>query len=392
MEGNRESSMGVGFLPEQALRESTSEGISYNLLLAGSGFTGKSSFIQALLGMQERGEQSVESSGMRDEGFFHEVCDMFCTNNPLALLLEESVSASPEHLKLSVYATRVSVLESEFCARCTLYEVGGIGDSSSGGYDWIPIRNMILNRFEEHHIMEERGIEGADKRIHACVYFLDRVIREIDVKSMKEIGRVCNLVPVVSRADSYTEEEFREMKEEMSRIICEEGLNLFEWVPVGESKKVVELNFFPMRLITGGVAVQRSGEEGEGGDCVVRDYGWGRVLAKDDSSDLGRVRDILIRTNTVDLFEMCEKYYEDYRKNKMIIDILTNPGKGGINENIRRSILLEESNLKKQMKRIREKKVAYEKTFRKSGLLSSYETHQGPLLTGTDRATVKPSL
>lgn len=366
---------GLSRIPNQCHTEATRQGTSYNLLVAGAGFTGKSTFIETLLNFTETRQPTEEPK--REESLFHEVCDMFCTNNPLADLLEEHTEfPNPEHMGLSVTTTTLKVEERGYTADVTVYEVSGIGDSVDSHLDWVPIRNMIMNRFEEHHMAEERGIEGADKRIHACVYFLEPrgAMREIDAKTMKEIGKICNLIPVISKADCLTEEEYRAIKGEMARAMTEQGISLFDCILANETKKVVELKFLPLRIICG---EKRAEEESKGVMSTdklcsplanrmagVREYPWGKMAVDDESSDLGKLRCILVKSHAVDLMEMTEKYYEEYRTNKMVVEILTNPQISGIDENFRRNIRLEESKLNSQIRRIREKKQRYEEALR----------------------------
>lgn len=359
-----ETEVGVSYIPSLCRADAIRRGIDYNIMVAGSSYIGKSTFIESLLHfnrvkameVKEAGE-GKELRGRREDSMFHEVCDIVCTNNPLSELLEEKIENNIEHMNLTVITTKLVIDEKDYISRVTVYEVGGIGDSSDSEEDWVPLRNIILNRYEEYHVMEE----SKDKRIHICLYFIEPsgVLREIDIKSMKEVGKICNLIPVIGKSDILSDRELREFKDKISGALSSSNINTFDYVLTSERKKVVELNFLPLRVVGGSV---KEGAEGEDGRRE-RSYGWGGCQEiTEDSSDFGKIRNIVISSYAVDLIEKTEKYYEEYRANKMAVNILT--GNTSIDDNFRRKIRLEESKLKHQMKRMEEIKEEHDKMLR----------------------------
>ena len=71
----------------------------------------------------------------------------------------------------------------------------------------------IERRFEEY-IHAELSVDGlygiSDPRIHACLYFiapLSGSLRKMDVEFMKAVHKRVNLIPIISKADTFTAEE-----------------------------------------------------------------------------------------------------------------------------------------------------------------------------------------
>ncbi|OAG31945.1 hypothetical protein NEDG_00420 [Nematocida displodere] len=324
----------VNTLPAQIIQGIEEGGVDYNILVAGEGFSGKSSLIQSLFGVQLFPE--------RNEGFFHEVCDMACTSNPLAELLETTASVMPERTNITLTATKTVLIHGSVRLNLTIYEATSLGDTFASEGDWIPIRNLILNRYEEYHMEEDLGVTERDKRIHGCLYLSTprHTPREIDLVAMKEIGKICNLIPIISKADMLQEAEYKEMKESFVSALSDRRVQLFDCILIDECKKVVELNFMPLRYST-----------------PDRLYSYSTLPTTD--TDVAVLRDLLIKSHAIALVEMTEKYYESYRRHKVIVEVLT-ASDSGLDENFRREIKLEESKLKSISKRIEEKKKTYQ--------------------------------
>ncbi|KAI5189587.1 hypothetical protein NECID01_0610 [Nematocida sp. AWRm77] len=321
-------------IPGQIVRDIEDEGVCYNIMVAGEGYIGKTSLVRELFG--------VEIAPERDEVFFHEMCDMACTPNPLAELIGTPASSTLDKVSITITATKTTLYDRGVKLYLTVYEVSNIGDSVVCEEDWVPIRNLILNRYEEYHMEEEMGRCAKDKRVHCCLYFLapHAVPREIDLVAMEEIGKISNLIPVVSKADMLTQKEYKKIKESIFTSLVSRQISLFDCILVDECKKVVELSFMPLKYFTPRRVYPYSTQEGA-------------------ESEINVLRDLLITQHAIDLVEMTEKFYESYRRSKLTVEILTCT-ESGLNEHFKRTIVLEEVKLKALSKRIEEKKKNYQ--------------------------------
>ncbi|OBA26010.1 Septin [Hanseniaspora valbyensis NRRL Y-1626] len=77
------------------------------------------------------------------------------------------------------------------------------------------INNFITNQFDDVLLEEnrlKRNPRFKDSRIHVCLYLLEpngHGLKEFDIEFIKKIGERCNIVPVLSKADSMTIEELQ---------------------------------------------------------------------------------------------------------------------------------------------------------------------------------------
>ncbi|KAI5181934.1 hypothetical protein NEOKW01_2084 [Nematocida sp. AWRm80] len=326
----------VNSLPGQILKAIEEAGVDFNLVVAGEGFCGKTSLIQSLF--------DFTLNPVPDEEFFQEVCDIACISNPLADLLDATSSVSLEKSGLSVTATKIPLIDRTVKMNLTIYEVSNIGDSLHSDIDWMVVRNLIQNRHEEYHMEEDTGELTKDKRIHCCLYLSNprNTPREIDLIAMREIGKITNLIPIITKADTFTDSEYNQMKESFFSAMVSNDVKLFDSIFINECKKVVELNFMPLRYSTPN-----------------RLYPYYAHNCAHQDSSIYSLRDLLIKEHLIDLVEMTEKYYESYRKNKLIVDVLTSED-SSLDENFKRRIFLEESKLKSLIKRLEKKKTNYQ--------------------------------
>lgn len=323
-------------LPKQIVKSIEESHIDYNVMVMGESYSGKTSLINSVFNI------GVEPSEYTcDEEFFKEVCDMACTNNPLAELIDYSGS-SLEKNSTSISGTSYLLNEDGVKMNLTVYEISGIGDSIHSSNDWILAKNLVLNRYEEYHMEEDHGLLKNDKRIHVCLYVINptQALRDIDISCMQEMGKIVNIIPIISKADMLSDESYKKSKEYIFSTLILNKVQLFDSIFIDECKKVVELNFMPLKYSTPNRVYPYSTDTGT-------------------HNDINTLRDLLISQHLVDLIEVTDAYYETYRRNKLIVEILI--GKDtGISEDFQRRMGLEELKIKKLRKIVEEKKTRYQ--------------------------------
>ena len=60
-----------------------------------------------------------------------------------------------------------------------------------------------------------------DLRVHACLYFINPTghsLSALDICVMKELGRRCNLIPVIAKADSVSPSVLQAFKERVQKL------------------------------------------------------------------------------------------------------------------------------------------------------------------------------
>ncbi len=102
--------------------------------------------------------------------------------------------------------------------RLACIDTPGYGDFVNNEDCWRPIVEDIESRFDSY-IEQENYVDRkmkVDSRIHACLYFIaptGHSLKTIDVECMKRLGSIVNLIPVIAKADTLTEEELETFKQ-----------------------------------------------------------------------------------------------------------------------------------------------------------------------------------
>lgn len=69
-----------------------------------------------------------------------------------------------------------------------------------------------------------------DNRVHACIYFIQptgHALKPIDIEFMQRLHTKVNLIPVIAKADTMTEEEIELFKQRILTDIEHHKINIF---------------------------------------------------------------------------------------------------------------------------------------------------------------------
>ncbi len=107
-------------------------------------------------------------------------------------------------------------------------------------YSWKPILDNIESRFDSYLEQENRvnRMKVVDNRVHACLYFIQPTghsyvsieylsftshfslrLKQIDVEFMRRLHTKVNLIPVIAKADTMTDEEITDFKARVGSFI-----------------------------------------------------------------------------------------------------------------------------------------------------------------------------
>jgi len=86
---------------------------------------------------------------------------------------------------------------------------------------WRPIVDNIDSRFDAYLDAENKvnRMNIIDNRVHACVYFIQPTghsLKPLDIEVMKRLHTKVNLIPVIAKADTLTDEEVAVFKKRVS--------------------------------------------------------------------------------------------------------------------------------------------------------------------------------
>lgn len=97
----------------------------------------------------------------------------------------------------------------------------GFGDFVNNDDSWRPIVENIEQRFDAYLEAENKvnRMNIVDNRVHACVYFIQPTghsLKPLDIEVMRRLHTKVNLIPVIAKADTLTDEEIASFKQRVS--------------------------------------------------------------------------------------------------------------------------------------------------------------------------------
>ncbi|OAJ36579.1 hypothetical protein, variant [Batrachochytrium dendrobatidis JEL423] len=213
--------------------------------------------------------------------------------------LKEAREPSPDTPKtVEVQSISADLEENGVKLKLTCIDTPGFGDFVNNEESWRPILENIEARFDafleqENRVNRKRII---DTRVHACLYFIaptGHSLKPLDIEFMKRLAGRVNLIPVIAKSDTLTEEEIKAFKARPIRV-----LGLITIYPTLGSDKEVEV----------------AGKKIRG-----RKYPWGIIEVDNETHcDFVKLRQMLIRTHMEELKENTnEVLYEHYRMQKL---------------------------------------------------------------------------
>lgn len=102
--------------------------------------------------------------------------------------------------------------------KLTCIDTPGFGDFVNNEDSWRPIVENIESRFDAYLEQENRVNRQniVDTRVHACLYFIaptGHSLKPLDIEFMKKIGTRVNLIPVIAKSDTLTDDEVAAFKQ-----------------------------------------------------------------------------------------------------------------------------------------------------------------------------------
>lgn len=262
---NPEEQIGIAHLPNLKHKVFLSTPNYFNIIIAGSKGTGKSTFIESL-NLKTNKKKEEEGKLLYD----------------LYMETSKSYEKLPFYL-LEFIENRFKVIENKSILNLKVIEIDSIGDSVNNKEAIIPILSFIDKQNQLYYIREtidnDEVIE--DQRIHVFLYFFNASSpRKIDLEIMEAISKKVNLIPCCSKSDILMEPEIERIE---------------------ESKIYKQLKgFLPIQFIMN----------------PNRIYSYGQV------SDIDTLREKLIKKYILELKNKTEIFYETFKQKLIIKNLL----------------------------------------------------------------------
>jgi septin 7 len=289
----------VGFsnLPNQVHRKSVRKGFQFTAMVVGESGLGKSTLINTLF-----------NTGL------------YQPKEPLPPSAERPKTVAIESISADIEENGVRLL-------LTVVDTPGFGDFVNNDESWRPIVEDIESRFDQYleHENKVNRQKVIDNRVHACLYFIQPTghsLRPIDIEFMSRLHTRVNLIPVIAKADTMTDEEIADFKTRVLADITYHNIHIFQ-APTYENED--EESLAEAEEIAGKIPFAVVGSDKivttpDGRKVRGRAYPWGVVeVDNEEHCDFVKLRQMLIRTYMEELREYTnDVLYENWRTEKLL--------------------------------------------------------------------------
>ena len=122
---------------------------------------------------------------------------------------------------VSIQSISADIEENGVRLRLTVVDTPGFGDFVNNDDSWRPIVENIEQRFDAYLDAENKvnRMNIVDNRVHACVYFIQPTghsLKPLDIEVMRRLHTKVNLIPVIAKSDTLTDEEIMAFKARVS--------------------------------------------------------------------------------------------------------------------------------------------------------------------------------
>ncbi|GAV28605.1 hypothetical protein PMKS-002078 [Pichia membranifaciens] len=282
--------IGLMCFPIQKRLQVYKNGSNFTLLCVGESGVGKTSFINTLFD-----SLLIEKKNSYNEDF---------SQNP------QKTTVITHH--------KMDLIEDGFKMRLNIIDTPGFGDYIDNKYCWYPIAKYIDEQYRRLVYQENQPDRSnlIHSEVHACLYFIAPSaigLTALDIDAMRNLSTRVNLIPIITKADGFTNEELSAFKQRIRNTLKEENISICELID--EKSRIKSLiNEMPFSTINSvDVYANDNGDNVRG-----RKYKWGLSEVENPKHcDFLKLRDFLIESYMGDLISSTENYYENYRRDFM---------------------------------------------------------------------------
>ncbi|KAK7228781.1 hypothetical protein V2G26_000951 [Clonostachys chloroleuca] len=266
----------VGFanLPNQWHRKSVRKGFNFNVMVVGESGLGKSTLVNTLFNTSLYPPKERKGPSL----------DII----PKTVTIE-SISADIEEAGVRL--------------RLTVVDTPGFGDFVNNDESWRPIVDNIEQRFDAYLDAENK-------------------VNPLDIEVMRRLHTKVNLIPVIAKSDTLTDEEILSFKARILADIKYHGIQIFEGprYELDDEETIAENNEIMSKVPFAVVGATNEIATPDGRKIRGREYPWGIIeVDNEEHCDFVKLRQMLIRTHMEELKEHTNNLlYENYRTDKLI--------------------------------------------------------------------------
>ncbi|KAK3110412.1 Cell division control protein 3, partial [Teratosphaeriaceae sp. CCFEE 6253] len=247
----------VGFanLPNQWHRKSVRKGFNFNVMVVGESGLGKSTLVNTLFNTSLYPPKEHK---------------------------QPSLDFAPK--TVSIQSISADIEENGVRLRLTVVDTPGFGDFVNNDDSWRPIVENIEQRFDAYLDAENKinRMNIVDNRVHACVYFVQPTghsLKPLDVEVMRRLHTKVNLIPVIAKADTLTDDEVANFKQRILSDIQHHNIQIFEGprYELDDEETIAENNEIMSKVPFAVVGANAEVQTPEGRKVRGRRYPWGVI-------------------------------------------------------------------------------------------------------------------
>lgn len=209
----------------------------------------------------------------------------------------------------------------------TVVDTPGFGDNIDNSKCCGTILNYLETQFDEVLAEESRVHRNPrfdDKRVQVCLYFIAATghgLRELDIDLMSTLSRRVNIIPVIAKADTFTDEELIINKTKILADIEHYKIPIFSFNYAEDEtdQEVIDECVALRALLPFAVVGSDDIYEVDSQFVRGRSYPWGFVSTEDpEFSDFSYLRTVIFGSHLQELRDLThDVIYEKYRSDKL---------------------------------------------------------------------------
>lgn len=318
-------------------RKDAKKGTKFTFMVCGEPGTGKTTFINCLLNKKVMSHKYEQVASETKTLSFTSTKSVALPNTSILTKHEFNPRTASEEPGIALTETKVEMVDDDNQKLLlNIIDTPGFGENLNNDICFVEIENYLKQQFdlvlaEETRI--KRNPRFVDTRVHVMLYFITPTghgLREIDIMCMKRLSKYVNILPIISKADSFTESELAWFKSQINIDIQKFNVPIFQFDSyldeydqeedydlIQECKYLAGVS--PFAIITSEEDYEVKDQNGEIRVIRARKYPWGLVdITNSKYSDFAVLRNVLLGSHLQDLKDLTHDFlYETYRTERL---------------------------------------------------------------------------
>lgn len=240
------------------------------------------------------------------------------------------------HKTPDIGLTKAVLEERGFKVKLNIFDTLGFGDNVNNKEAWQPIVDFLDDQHESYFRQEQQPSRRDinDMRVHVCLYFMrptGHSLRPLDIETMKQLCTRVNLIPVIAKADTLSQQEISDFKFRIRQVLEAQGISIYK--PIVDKPGALDTSEIHSTTPAEAAQIQSlvesmpfsvigSEDDVETNDGRIvkgRKYIWGVAEVENDQHcDFRKLRQLLVGSHMLDLIHSTQDvHYEAYRANQM---------------------------------------------------------------------------